>query len=133
MSLAAQAATTPASGPRLGTRAWLYALLLAAASAMSASSAAQIPAPAPAVQELRQAERSDASGAKTRVTLPDTAELAPGEPGPLRRTYRWRVSLPTPLQGYALYWPGLLAHAVISVNGHVLKDGSAFPFSTLLR
>jgi len=59
------------------------------------------------------------------VPLPDVVEPDRGEPQPLRRIYRWHLNLPAALHGHALYLPGLIAHAVISVNGQVLADGSA--------
>lgn len=77
------------------------------------------------VSVLRQAERSNADGTTTPVTLPDEGELRPGEQGPLQYRYRWNLTLTEPLHGYALYLPGLIAHAVVSVNGQVLADASA--------
>lgn len=64
MALAARAASTRATRPRLGARVWLCALLSIAAAALSAPSAAQ----APTVQELRSAERSAANGVTRTVT-----------------------------------------------------------------
>ncbi len=64
MALAARAASTRATRPRLGARVWLCALLSIAAAALSAPSAAQ----APTVQELRSAERSAENGVTRTVT-----------------------------------------------------------------
>ena len=78
----------------------------------------------PTVQVLRKAERGNEEGSTSTVTLPDRGELGPGEQGPLRLTYRWHLTLSAPLQGYALYLPGVKAHAVVRLNGHVLADDS---------
>ena len=121
MAGAARAASTQAAVSCVSAwrRLRSFALGMAAAAMFSLAAAE------PVVEVLRQAERTDANGLTSTVTLPDTVELAPGEPPPLRRSYRWRLFLQVPPNGHALYLPGLFAHSVISVNGHVLKDGSA--------
>ncbi|HEY5076527.1 MAG TPA: ATP-binding protein, partial [Acidimicrobiia bacterium] len=70
---------------------------------------------------LAQAERVDADGRVAVVTLPDQVESAvPGEPA--RATYRWSLMLPAGTTSRSLCFPGLIAHARLSVNGHPIFD-----------
>ena len=88
----------------------VVALLLAAAGPLHA-----------APQELREAWLERPGGAAQAVALPDEQARAPGEAAPFVRRYRFVARLDEP-RGQALYLPGLIAHARIVVNGHVLAD-----------
>lgn len=73
--------------------------------------------------ELRQAERSGVAGEPARpVALPDGLTAGAGQAGPLTAHYRLRAELGPRSGTTALYLPGLIAHARIRVNGHVLFD-----------
>ncbi len=72
---------------------------------------------------LSRAERVEADGSSTTVTLPDTVE---GE-GEVERSYRLNVDLGVDPRGLALYLPGMLGHGRISVGGNVLFDSISEP------
>lgn len=78
------------------------------------------------VVELRQAERTSATGIE-RVELPDTLALSAGADALVRATYRLSVDLAEPPRRLAVYLPGLLAHARLRFNGHVIDDRLAEP------
>ena len=73
---------------------------------------------APGPQAVDAAIRVSVDGQADVVRLPDRVAAAPAAPV----TYRLRASLAPPLRDLALYLPGLVAHARIAVNGHVVDD-----------
>ena len=123
MSIAARRWKSLATVWHAGACLWVAALSPVAAAAPLPPLPTAV-ATISAVQVLRQAERDNKGGASSMVTLPDRVELSPGEQGPLRLNYRWHVALSAPLQGFALYLPGVKAHAVVRLNCHVLADDS---------
>jgi signal transduction histidine kinase/CheY-like chemotaxis protein len=82
--------------------------------------------------ELRRAERSTAQGTQT-VTLPDSPVLPAGADAPLRATYRLDFQLEGPLTRMAMCLPGLIAHARIRVNSHLVFDRLDDPMAPLPR
>jgi len=83
-------------------------------------------APELPVTELRVAER-ESGGAVVSVQLPDTLKAAPDAVPPLRATYRMTVALASPPQRLSLFVPGLLAHARVRFNGHLVDDRQDAP------
>ncbi len=82
--------------------------------------------------ELRHAERSTPQGTQT-VTLPDDPALPAGADAPLRATYRMTFVLEGPLRRMAMCLPGLIAHARIRVNSHLVFDRLDDPLAPLPR
>jgi signal transduction histidine kinase/FixJ family two-component response regulator len=80
---------------------------------------------------LDHAQRVSATGSKD-VTLPDTLTLVPGYAPPVRATYRMSVHVAT-VQRLAICMPGLIAHARIRFNGHVVDDRLDNPLAPLPR
>lgn len=72
---------------------------------------------------LAWAERVEADGSLTTVTLPDWVE----DEGEVERSYRLNVDLGVDPRGLALYLPGMLGHGRISVGGNVLFDSISEP------
>jgi signal transduction histidine kinase len=109
------------TGPRSrGARAWalLPAMLLTLVQAVAA----------PTVSELARAER-ESGGQVTGVALPDTLVASPGAQPPLHATYRLTVAVDTPPQRLSLFVPGLLAHARIRFNDHLVDDRQDDPLA----
>lgn len=73
------------------------------------------------VVELRQAQRIDNTGTK-QVELPDLMRQLPDSTVPLSASYQLLVELDTPPRHLAIWLPGLIAHARLRLNGHVLFD-----------
>lgn len=109
---------------RLRWVAWILPWLLA--------TVAQAGAAADGFVELRQALRSTAQGTET-VRLPDSPKLPDGAAGPLRASYRLDFDLDGPLTRMALCLPGLIAHARIRVNSHLVFDRLDDPMAPLPR
>ncbi len=94
------------------------AIVCVAACALACGSAARASG-----LELRQAERSGVAGEPARtVTLPDELAAGSAPAVPLVAHYRLRAELGPRAGATALYLPGLIAHARIRVNGHVVFD-----------
>ncbi|MEO5770996.1 MAG: hypothetical protein ABIQ29_02890, partial [Burkholderiaceae bacterium] len=75
--------------------------------------------------EITQAQRTDPRGAVETVALPDTWQADPPLVAPdtvVRLHYRLQVELGVAPRPQALYFSGLLAHARITFNGHLLID-----------
>lgn len=84
------------------------------------------------VEALREAWRTT-STASSRVALPDTLPLGRGAPLPLRATYVLSFENATSPARLALWVPGVIAHARLRFNGHVLLDRLADPMAPLPR
>jgi hypothetical protein len=82
--------------------------------------------------ELRSAERSTVQGVQT-VALPDDLVLPADADAPLRATYRMDFVLEGPLNRMAICLPGLIAHARIRVNSHLVFDRLDDPMAPLPR
>jgi signal transduction histidine kinase/CheY-like chemotaxis protein len=82
--------------------------------------------------ELREAQRATPAGT-VAVSLPDTLRAAPGDAPPLRATYRMSFEQAVASQPLSLCMPGLIAHARLKLNGHVIDDRLADPLAPLPR
>lgn len=92
---------------------WVSRIVVAVALGAAAAGCAAAGAPA-----IDTAERMTADGRADRVRLPDRVAASPTAPV----TYRLQATLAPPLRDLAVYLPGLVAHARIAVNGHVVDD-----------
>jgi hypothetical protein len=82
---------------------------------------------APEAPQARAVEHADVlqllpDGRAVTVALPLEVWRGPTETGRVQRQYRWEVSLPAAPTDHALFFPGLIAHARILVNGHPVLD-----------
>ena len=83
--------------------------------------------------EIRIAERLAGDGASAMVRLPDTVRAAPGTQRLVEATYRLSVDLAQAPRKTTLFMPGLIAHATIRWNGHLIDDRSGRPDAPLPR
>ena len=86
-----------------------------------------------APHEIRSAERLSADGVSTMVRLPDTVRAPAGSRREVEATYRIRVDLAEPPRETTLFMPGLIAHAAIRWNGHLIDDRLERPDDPLPR
>jgi len=83
--------------------------------------------------EIRIAERLAGDGASAMVRLPDTVRAAPGTQRLVEATYRLSVDVAQAPRKTTLFMPGLIAHATIRWNGHLIDDRSERPDAPLPR
>lgn len=84
------------------------------------------------VATLREAWRISNTGSG-RVELPDTLAFERGMALPLRASYAFSFESAAPPARLALWLPGLIAHARVRLNGHVLLDRLDDPTAPLPR
>ena len=85
------------------------------------------------VLELTRAQRLSSDGSVDEVSLPDRLVRSPSMPGPLRATYRFEFDLSPVPHRLTVCMPGLIAHARIRFNGHVIDNRLDHPLAPLPR
>ncbi|MEO6743813.1 MAG: ATP-binding protein [Caldimonas sp.] len=84
-------------------------------------------------REIRMAERSVGDGVPAMVRLPDTVRAPQGSQRRVEATYRLSVDLAETPRDTTLFMSGLIAHATIRWNGHLIEDRSQRPDDPLPR